>query len=84
VESYISPLVIETLLSADATGLIEIPPGSACEIEDITNDLMALEKMGFLTRPIGSAYYRPFQLTEKGAKLKSTLVKAETVTSQAA
>ncbi|MGB8355309.1 MAG: hypothetical protein WCD79_15535 [Chthoniobacteraceae bacterium] len=79
-EDYISPSLVAVLLSADPTGLIKIPPGTACEIEDITSQLLVLETVGFLIRPAGTAYNRPFRLTERGAKLKSVLAKEEMAT----
>ena len=76
-ESDISPTIIAALISANTTGMIRIPNGSACEIEEITLQLMLLEKQGFLSRVPGTGFYRPFQLTEKGERLKKVLIKAE-------
>jgi len=76
-ESDISPKIIAALISADATGMIRIPNGSANEIEEMTLQLAVLEKMGFLSRTPGTGFYRPFHLTEKGVRLKKVLIKAE-------
>lgn len=75
--SDISPKVIAALISADETGMIRIPNGSAGEIGEMTLQLVVLEKMGFLSRETGTGFYRPFYLTEKGRKLKRVLIKAE-------
>jgi len=75
-----SESVVSALLSADENGVIRIPPGSACEIEDLTKGLMELEKMVYLTRVEGVGYFRPFVLTKEGATLKRCLMISECVT----
>jgi len=72
---YISPGIF-LLLSADSTGLIKLPGGNAGEVEAITRQLALLEELKLLTRPAGNGSNGPFQLTEKGANLKSLLEKS--------
>jgi hypothetical protein len=54
------------LCSADEKGEIEIPCGSATEIEETLRALLCLENAGFVNRKEGSKHYRPFMLTEQG------------------
>ena len=69
------------LLSANEEGQISIPCGSACEIDFFLKTLVRLEKMGFVSRKTGAAFYRPFQLTEKGLAVKAAaLSKLSTAT----
>jgi len=65
---------ISALVSANENGQINIPCGSACGIETFRKNLINLEKMGFVRRKIGTAFYRPFQLTETGKTLKSEVL----------
>ena len=65
------------ILSTDETGLIRIGHGTAWEIEALMQKLMELETMGLLSRPEGTAFYRPFQLTRQGQMLKEALSKME-------
>jgi hypothetical protein len=70
---------ILALISADGIGQINIPDGSACEIDAFLNNLIDLENMGFVSRKIGTAFYRPFRLTEKGRLLKAKLLESEVI-----
>ena len=62
------------LISANEEGQINIPCGSACDIEAFRKTLINLEKMGFVSRKVGTAFYRPFHLTETGKTLKSEVL----------
>jgi hypothetical protein len=61
------------LLAANESGQIVIPPGSAMEIESLLKVLLRLEKAGLVRRNDGSAFYRPFALTEQGIAVKKHL-----------
>ena len=65
---------ITALLSANETGQIDFPCGSAMEIEAHLRMLLRLEKAGFVSRSGGKAFYRPFMLTPQGLSLKSELI----------
>ena len=62
---------IFALLSADGKGQINIPCGSASEIEEFRLTLLRLEKKGLVSRCEGAAFYRPFILTVHGLSARS-------------
>ena len=62
---------LSVLLSADEDGRINIPCGSASEIEEFRLTLLRLEKKGLVSRCEGVAFYRPFILTTSGVSARS-------------
>ncbi len=78
-ESTLDESIVKALLSANETGRIDLPAGSALKKDAFVEKLKLLQKMGFVVREKGTAFYRPYQLTEKGANLRRVLLKAEQV-----
>jgi len=64
------------LCSANEQGQIDIPCGSAMEIDRFLATLVGLEKIGFVARIPDGRFYCPFKLTEKGVAFKTTVGKA--------
>lgn len=61
---------VQALLDSDGTGRIAIPCGSGSEIEAYLHMLLRMKKAGIVTRCSGTAFYRPFVLTQLGQFLK--------------
>jgi len=78
-ESTLNERIVRALLSANEAGRIELPAGSALKKDAFMENLKLLQRMGFVTREKGTAFYRPYRLTEKGANLRYVLLKAEQV-----
>lgn len=70
----LNELEVSALLAANETGQIDFPCGSAMEIEDYLHALLRLEKLGFVSRSPGKAFYRPFTLTATGHSKKAELI----------
>jgi hypothetical protein len=61
---------IQPLLAVTETGCINIPSGSAMEIEIYLKNLLRLQKAGLVMRLKGKAFYRPFMITALGQSLR--------------
>jgi len=67
----LNELDVAALLSANEEGQINIPCGSATEIEAFHRSLLRLENAGYVSRSDGKMFYRPFVLTGDGKSLKA-------------
>lgn len=60
--------------SAEKTGAIIIPAGTAEEIESWRRAIARLEKLGYVSRITATSYYGPVYLTESGKAFRDGLL----------
>lgn len=68
--TFTNELEILTVLDTDREGRIQIPSGSAMEMDSYLRRLSRLRKAGLVARSTKTAFYRPFVLTPNGRKLR--------------
>lgn len=71
------PTEKQVIFAADDSGVINIPAGTAEEIESWHVALTRLERQGYVKREHNARYYGPFRLTEIGEALRLNLSQAE-------